>query len=62
MDTSDSSEEELELMAVAVVLASRKKKRKHRVWVREVFQTRKTDGISNLVDVMRVSNRDLYFK
>ena len=58
-----SSEEELELMAMAaVLLLTKKKKRRHRVWVKEIYQERRTNGIGNLVDVMRVSNRDCYFK
>ena len=61
MDYS-SSEEELELMAMAVILARKKKRRKHRVWVKEIYQERKNDGIGKLVDVMRISNRDCYFK
>ena len=63
-DSSSSSEEELELMAFAVaLLEKKKKKRKHRVWVKEIFQNRgKKDGLHKLVNVMRVSNRECYFK
>ena len=62
MDSS-SSEEELELMALAVALVAKKKrKRKHRVWVKEIYQNRKKEGIQNLVNVIRVSNRECYFK
>ena len=60
-DSSDSSDEELELIAF-VVAAIAKKKRKRRIWVREIFQTREADGIQKLVSLMKISNRDSYFK
>ena len=51
MDTDSSSDEELELMAcVVAAIAARKRKRKHRIWVREMYQTRefwKTRGIKS---------------
>ena len=65
MADSSSSDEELELMAMAVAavyITTKKKKRKHRVWVREIYQNRRKDGINKLVEVMRISNRDSYFK
>ena len=56
-DSSDSSSDEvLELMAF-VVAAIAKKKRKRRIWVREIFQMRQ-----KLVSLMKISNRDSYFK
>ena len=61
--SSCSSDEELDLMALAVaIIAERKKKRKHRIWVKEIYQSRKRDGIHKLISVMRVSNRESYFK
>ena len=60
--SSSSSDEELELLGLVVATLARKKKRKHKVWVRELFRNRETDGIHKLVNVMQVSNRDLYFK
>ena len=63
MDSDNSSDEELDLMAfVVAAIAIKKRKRKRRVWVREIFQTREEDGIRKLVSLMRVSNRDSYFK
>ena len=61
---SDSnSGDELELMALAVALAAKKKKkRKHLVWMKEIFLDRKNEGSRKLVNSMRVSNRDWYFK
>ena len=62
-DSSDSSDEELELMAfVVAAIAKKKRKRKRRIWVREIFQTREADGIQKLVSLMKISNRDSYFK
>ena len=64
MEVYSSSEDELEMMGMvaAILTIKKKKKRKHKVWVKEIFQNRKKDGIQNLVNVMRVSNRDCYFK
>ena len=58
-----SSDEELEIMgmAVAIIHMKKKKKRKHRVWVKEIFQNRRRYGICNLVNTMQMSNRDCYF-
>ena len=41
-----SSNEDLELMAVALatMVQKKKKKRKHRIWVKELYQSRETDG------------------
>ena len=50
-DSSDSSDEELELMAF-VVAAIAKKKRKRRIWVREIFQMRQ-----KLVSLMKIKYR-----
>ena len=62
MDSS-SSEEELELMGLPVALVAKKnEKRKHRVWVKEINQSRKIEGIQNLVNVMWVSIRECYFQ
>ena len=59
---SDSnSGDELGLMALAVALAAAaKKKRKHLVWMKEIFLDRKNEGSRKLVNAMRISNRDLY--
>ena len=61
---SDSnSGDELGLMALAVALAAKKKKkRKHLVWMKEIFLDRKNEESRKLVNAMRVSNRDWYFK
>lgn len=64
MDTDSSSDEELELMAVLVAAIAKKRKSrgKRKVWVKELYRSREVEGINNLVSVMKVSNRDSYFK
>ena len=61
---SSSDEEELLILAGVSILHEKRKRRggKRRVWVREIYQERHEFGIRRLVKVMKISNRDLYFK
>ena len=59
------SEGEL-LCVLAVVIMHRKKtakkKRKHRVWVQQIYEEREKCGVSYLVNQMRIYSREQYFK
>ena len=64
----DSSEEE-ELALLAFVLidegheTERKKRRKHRFWVREIFKQRDQQGVfSNLLRELRLGDRENFFR
>ena len=52
--SSSSTDEELDLMALAaaIIAERKKKKRKHRIWVKEIYQSRKRDGIHKLISMM----------
>ena len=52
-----SSDDDLELMGLAVAIINNKMS-KRRVWVKDIYKNRKKEGIANLVNVMRMSNRD----
>ena len=49
-----NEDEELELMALPVVLATRERNRKHKEWVKEIYKNRNKDGIKSLVSQMQV--------
>lgn len=63
MSDTDSENEFLELAVLAMILRKKKrKKRGRRIWVQEIFQKRNELGITRLVEEMKVSNREAYFK
>ena len=61
-----SEEEEIALLGYVLVIDDEKKKkkrRKHRFWVREIFKKREQQGVfSNLLQELRLSDREFYFK
>ena len=52
LSSSDSSDEELCLVRLGLALIAKKQKRKRRVWVKELYQTRDEDGVRKLVTQM----------
>ena len=60
--SSSSEDDDLEMEAILLALANKKKRRTHRIWVKEIFQDRGTEGIEKLENKMRLSDRESYFK
>ena len=56
------SDEELDLMLLAVLLIKKQKRRKRKIWVKEIYKNRKTFGIVGLVREMQLTSREAYFK
>ena len=56
------SDEELDLMLLAVILIKKQKRRKRKIWVTEIYKNRKTFGIDGLVREMQLTSREAYFK
>ena len=56
------SDEELDLMLLAVLLIKKQKRRKRKIWVKEIYKNRKTFGIDGLVREMQLTSREAYFK
>ena len=48
------SDEELDLMLLAVLLIKKQKRRKRKIWVKEIYKNRKTFGIDGLVREMQL--------
>ena len=61
---SMDSEDELDLMLLAVVLIKKKKeqRKKRGVWVQDIYKNRQKYGILHVVGEMELTNRDAYFK
>ena len=55
------SDEELDLMLLAVLLIKKQKRRKRKIWVKEIYKTRKTFGIDGLVREMQLTSREVFF-
>ena len=63
----DSSEEEvLALLGFALIMyddGKKKKKRKHRFWVREIYKKREEQGVfPNLLRELQLDDREYFFK
>ena len=59
------SVDELLCALAAVIIQSKKttkKKRKHRLWVQQIYREREKYGVSYLANQMRIYNREQYFK
>ena len=59
------SEDELLCVLAAVTIRRKKKtekKRKHRVWVQQIYWEREKYGVLYLANQMRVYNREKFFK
>ena len=56
------SDEELDLMLLAVLLIKKLKRRKRKIWVKDIYKNRKTFGIDGLVREMQLTSREAYFK
>ena len=56
------NDEELDLMLLAVLLIKKQKRRKRKIWVKEIYKNRKTFGIDGLVREMQLTSREAYFK
>ena len=56
------SDEELDLMLLAVLLIKKLKRRKRKIWVKEIYKNRKAFGIDGLVREMQLTSREAYFK
>ena len=56
------SDEELDLMLLAVILIKKQKRRKRKIWVTEIYKNRKIFGIDGLVREMQLTSREAYFK
>ena len=56
------SDEELDLMLLAVLLIKKQKRRKRKIWVKEICKNCKTFGIDGLVREMQLTSREAYFK
>ena len=56
------SDEELDLMLLAVLLIKKQKRRKRKIRVKEIYKNRKTFGIDGLVREMQLTSREAYFK
>ena len=56
------SDEELDLMLLAVLLIKKQKRRKRKIWVDEIYKNRKTFGIDGLIREMQLTSREAYFK
>ena len=54
------SDEELDLMLLAVLLIKKQKRRKRKIWVQEIYKNRKTFGIDGLVREMQLTRREAY--
>ena len=52
LSSSDSSDEELCLVRLGLALIAKKQKRKRRLWVKELYQTRDEDGVRKFVTQM----------
>ena len=51
-------DEELDLMLLAVLLIKKQKRRKRKIWVKEIHKNRKTFGIDGLVREMQLTSRE----
>ena len=59
---SSGSEEELELLLL-IALRRRRKKKKRNVWVRPIFSLRRKQGeYHNLLQEMRLTDREAHFR
>ena len=56
------SDEELDLMLLAVLLIKKQKRRKRKLWVKEIYKNRKTFGTDGLAREMQLTSREAYFK
>ena len=56
------SDEELDVMLLAVLLIKKQKRRERKIWVKEIYKNRKTFGIDGLVREMQLTSREAYFK
>ena len=56
------SDEELDLMLLAVLLINKQKRRKRKIRVKEIYKNRKTFGTDGLVREMQLTSREAYFK
>ena len=59
------NEDELLCVFTAVILQRKKttkKKRKHSVWVQQIYREREKYGVSYLANQIRIYNREQYFK
>ena len=56
------SDEELDLMLLAVLLIKKQKRRKRKIWVKEIYKNRKSFGIDGLVREMQLTSGEAYFK
>ena len=56
------SDEDLDLMLHAVLLIKKQKRRKRKIWVKEICKNRKTFGIDGFVREMQLTSREAYFK
>ena len=59
------NEDELLCVFTAVILQRKKttkKKRKHSVWVQQIYREREKYSVSYLANQMRIYNREQYFK
>ena len=58
-------EDELLCVLAAVIIQKKKitkKKRKHRVWVQQIYREREKYDVSNLANQMRIYKTEQYFK
>ena len=57
------SDEELDLMLLAMVLIKKKQKlRKMKLWVKDIYKNLETFGFDRLVNEMQLTSREAYFK
>ena len=57
------SDEELDLMFLVMFLIKKKqKRRKRKIWVKDIYKNRETFGIDRLVNKMQLTSREAYFK
>ena len=64
---NSSEEEELALLTFVLIddehKVERKKKRKHRFWIREIYKQRDQQGVfSNLLRELRLGDRENFFR
>ena len=51
------SDEELDLMLLVVLLIKEQKRRKRKIWVKQIYKNRKTFGIDGLVRANQLTSR-----
>ena len=57
------SDEELDFILItAILMKKRKRRKKSKIWVQEIYKSRTQFGIKNLANEMKLTNREPYFK